>query len=105
LDKKQRNLIKHTCVPSGFDSSTIFIREFIKHYGPKSHQLEDIVQNLEDAFQERMFPLDLIYHLREISFEEHLYKEEDTKEVHDIEKTSPVGEKVYNDEKNKSFPF
>jgi hypothetical protein len=25
LDKKQRNFIKHTCIPSGFESSTIFI--------------------------------------------------------------------------------
>jgi hypothetical protein len=35
-----------------------------------------MVENLEDAFQKMMFPLDLIEHLREISFEGHLYKEE-----------------------------
>jgi hypothetical protein len=35
-----------------------------------------MVQNLEDSFQEMMFHLDLIEHLREISFEGHLYQEE-----------------------------
>jgi hypothetical protein len=48
--------------------------------------------DLEDAFQERMFPLDLIENLREISFEEHLYKEEDSNELQDLEKMSPTEE-------------
>jgi hypothetical protein len=52
-----------------------------------------------------MFPLDLIEHLRDIPSEEHLYREEDSKEVQDLDKTSPVKEQVYNDEKNESFPF
>jgi hypothetical protein len=52
-----------------------------------------------------MFPLDLIEHLREIFFEGHLYKEEYSKEVQDLEKTSPAGEKLHNDEKNESFSF
>jgi hypothetical protein len=54
----------------------ILIREFLTHCGPKSQQFEEMVQDLEDAFQERMFPLDPIEYLREISFEEHIYKEE-----------------------------
>jgi hypothetical protein len=49
LDKKQRNLINHTCLSSGFDSSTIFIREFLKQRGPKSHQLKYIFQDLKDV--------------------------------------------------------
>jgi hypothetical protein len=52
-----------------------------------------------------MFPLDLIEHLMVIFFEEHLYKEEYFKEVQDLDKMSPAGEQVYNDEKNESFPF
>jgi hypothetical protein len=82
---------------------TILIREFLKHCGIKSQELEDIVQYLDYAFEERMFPLNIIEHLRVISFEKPLYKEEESKEVQALEKTSPTGEKVYNDEKNKSF--
>jgi len=52
-----------------------------------------------------MFPLDLIKHLREISFERHIYKEEDSNELQDLDQTSPAEEQVYNDEKNESFPL
>jgi hypothetical protein len=52
-----------------------------------------------------MFTLDLIEHLRAISFEEHLYKDEYPKRVQDLDKTSPAGGKVYSDKKNESFHF
>jgi hypothetical protein len=75
-------LIKYTCVPSSFDSTTFFIREFVKHCGPKSQQLEDIIHVLEDVFQERMLPLDPIDNLRMVSFEEQVHEgKDDSKEV------------------------
>jgi len=68
LDKKKWDLIKHTCIPKGFSSSTIFIREFLEHYGHKFQQFEDTIQDLEDAFRGEIFPLNWIENLREISF-------------------------------------
>jgi hypothetical protein len=78
LNDKQRDLVKHTCI---LEELVIFIREFLKSYGPKSQQFEDIICDLEDAFQERIFLLDIIEHLRVIHTKEHLYMEEDSKEV------------------------
>jgi len=43
--------------------------------------------------------------LKDIPSEEHLYREEDSKEVHDLDKTSPAEEQVYNDENNENFSF
>jgi hypothetical protein len=44
--------------------------------------------------------------LAEEVFEEHVQEEEeDSKEVQDLDKTSPTKEKAHDDEKNKSFLF
>jgi len=67
LDKKQRNLIRYTCIPKGLASTTIFIREFLKHCGPRSQLFEDDIQDLKDAFRKEILPLDPIENLRAVS--------------------------------------
>jgi hypothetical protein len=126
LDKKQRNLIKHTCIPKGLSLYNHLHREFLKHCGRRSQQFEDIIQDLEDAFRKEILPLDPIENLREVSslpieesldevplppsneevFEEQVCEEkEDSKEVRDLDKTSPAKEKAHDGEKNKSLFF
>jgi hypothetical protein len=64
LGSEQRDWINHSCKPRIRSSLTILIREFLKRWGPEVQILEDIIQDLEDAFSREGFDLDPIEYLR-----------------------------------------
>jgi hypothetical protein len=64
LGSEQRDWIKNSCKPRSIYSLTILIREFLKHWGPKSQSIEETIQDLEDGFSREGFDLDPIEGLR-----------------------------------------
>jgi hypothetical protein len=43
----------------------VLIREFLKHWGPRTHKFEEVVQDLKDAFLGHCLPSNLIEGLKE----------------------------------------
>jgi hypothetical protein len=66
--------------PKSISSSTVLIREFLKHWGPRTHKFEDVVQDLEDAFLGQCLPSYLIEGLREtllLKYDENTIREQE----------------------------
>jgi hypothetical protein len=127
LGIKQQGWIRNSCRPKSITSLKTFVEEFLKHCGPGFHIFEDTYHELLTTLQEEgllgLFETNtkiddneasleekcnnnLKECLEEEVFEEQVQEEEEnSKEVQDLDKTSPTKEQAHNDEMNKSFLF
>jgi len=55
LEVRQKNWVRHSLYPNNISSLTIFIKEFLKSWGPRSQGYEDIIHDLTISLLEEGF--------------------------------------------------
>jgi hypothetical protein len=102
LENEQRDWIKHSYKPRSISSLTILIKEFLKHWGPESQSLEDIILDLEDAFSREGFDIDPIECLRGTLLREFV---ETTVEKQEVDNTNEENFEHLKQSRDEDFEF